>query len=184
MFNRLKWQTVFSLLLVFTIQVVAEEQIDYVSQLGIKNLKQPSAGIWVSGQPSQQQIKRLGQTEMVHVINLRPDTETDWQESHLLEAQGIQYHHLPIAGAKGVTFENAQRLDQLLTSLKGESILLHCASGNRVGGLIALQALVEGESNQLAIAKGKAWGLTQLETRVRTLAAAREDQDACELRNC
>ena len=45
--------------------------------------------------------------------------------------------------------------------------LVHCASGNRVGALIALQHGLESGDVDAAIAEGKRWGLTRLEPVVR-----------------
>lgn len=155
-----------------------------ISALGIKNLKQPSVQTWVAGQPTKAQIEKLGKTGVTHVINLRPASETDWQEDALLEAQGIVFHRLPISGAQDLSFENAAKLDQLLSDLNGESVLVHCASGNRVGGLVALHSIASGASEDAAIEKGKAWGLTRLEKRVRLIAATHDSNETCERETC
>ena len=45
---------------------------------------------------------------------------------------------------------------------------MHCASGNRVGALMAISSVeLDGATVEDAIAVGKAWGLTRLEGRVR-----------------
>lgn len=155
-----------------------------ISELGIKNLKQPSAQVWVAGQPSQVQVEKLGEVGITHVITLRPESETDWQEDAMLEAQGIVFHRLPVAGVADLNTQKAAELDRLLGTLRDQNVLVHCASGNRVGGLVALQALAQGESEEAAIAKGKAWGLTRLEQRVRTIAAAQKAEDACQVGTC
>ncbi len=84
-----------------------------------------------------------------------------------------------MSGIADLNYSKAAELDRLLTSLKGEKVLVHCASGNRVGGLVALQALAEGATEARAIEKGKAWGLTRLEARVRQIAATEKAEDAC-----
>lgn len=155
-----------------------------VSALGIKNLKQPLVQTWVAGQPTKAQIEQLSETGVTHVINLRPASETDWQEGALLEAQGIVFHRLPISGAEDLSFENAAKLDQLLGKLKGETVLVHCASGNRVGGLVALHSIASGASEDAAIEKGKAWGLTRLEKRVRMIASTQNTNEACQKETC
>ena len=47
-------------------------------------------------------------------------------------------------------------------------VIIHCASGNRVGALLALRAnLIQGKSASEALAFGKAAGLTTLEDAVK-----------------
>ena len=64
--------------------------------------------------------------------------------------------------------DNAKKLEDLMTSLDGQPLLVHCASSNRVGALRALTASAHGEALESAIATGKTWGLTGLEPAVRT----------------
>jgi protein tyrosine phosphatase (PTP) superfamily phosphohydrolase (DUF442 family) len=58
-------------------------------------------------------------------------------------------------------------LAETLRLIGDEPVLLHCASGNRVGALIALGTRLKGAETEAAIAKGKQWGLTGLEPIVR-----------------
>ena len=51
-------------------------------------------------------------------------------------------------------------------------MLVHCASGNRVGALIALSAADEGVPVEEALARGRAAGMTSTEARVRELLGA------------
>uniref|UniRef100_UPI00190FA714 beta-lactamase hydrolase domain-containing protein n=2 Tax=Gammaproteobacteria TaxID=1236 RepID=UPI00190FA714 len=53
---------------------------------------------------------------------------------------GMDYIALPIAGKDDITPANAAALHALLKERDGE-VLLHCASGNRVGALLALAAV-------------------------------------------
>jgi protein tyrosine phosphatase (PTP) superfamily phosphohydrolase (DUF442 family) len=143
-----------------------------ITQLSIKNFANPEQSIFTGGQPSQEALTALAKAGVKHVINLRPMQEQeqslDWNEVELVESLNMQYHSIPVAGAAGVTLENATALADLLKTLEGEQTFLHCASSNRVG---ALTALYEGAANEVnideAIAKGKRWGLSSLEPVVR-----------------
>ena len=68
-----------------------------------------------------------------------------------------RYHH---AGAGGINAANAQSLEEILGALDGEPALVHCATGNRVGGLFAVNAFASGSSIDAAIAEGTRWGMT------------------------
>ena len=70
-------------------------------------------------------------------------------------------------GAGDLSLENARALKQLLDNA-GHPVLVHCASGNRVGALLALAAADSGEmAADAAIEFGRAAGLTGAEPRVR-----------------
>ena len=63
-----------------------------------------------------------------------------------------------------------QTLDRLLAQAEGERTLLHCASGNRVGALMALRAAwLHGASDEEALAIGRAHGLASLRGQVEML---------------
>ena len=44
--------------------------------------------------------------------------------------------------------------------MNGEPAVVHCATGNRVGGLFAVNAFASGSSLDAAIAEGARWGMT------------------------
>ena len=134
----------------------------------IKNLKTPAPNYFSGGQPTDEQLTALAGEGVTHVINLRPASETPkLNEDSLVADKGMIYHSLPVDGAAGLTLNNVKALDQLFEQAGDEKVFLHCASGNRVGALMALRSvLIYGEDKDAAIAKGKAWGLTRLEPEV------------------
>jgi protein tyrosine phosphatase (PTP) superfamily phosphohydrolase (DUF442 family) len=77
----------------------------------------------------------------------------------------MTYVNLPIDGATDVTYANASALDELLANAEGP-VLLHCASSNRVGALLALRAKQRGADNASALELGVAGGLGGLEATV------------------
>lgn len=135
----------------------------------ILNLSNPEANVFASGQPSQEQLQLLAKSGVKHIINLRPSGEQDWDEAAYVKSLGMEYHNIPVAGADGVNSDNARQLNDLLGSLDGQPLLVHCASSNRVGALRALTASqTNGAPLESAIATGKSWGLSSLEPVVRT----------------
>lgn len=149
----------------------AAQQVDNaaIENAQIFNLSNPQANVFASGQPSQEQLQLLASSGVKHIINLRPTSEQDWDEAAYVKSLGMEYHNIPVAGADGVTSENAQQLNDLLGSLDGQPLLVHCVSSNRVGALRALSAAqTNGAALESAIATGKSWGLTSLEPAVRT----------------
>ncbi|MDX2465240.1 MAG: protein tyrosine phosphatase family protein [Porticoccus sp.] len=141
---------------------------------GIKNLKTPGPSYFSGGQPTDEQLMALAGAGVKHVINLRLASETPkLDEASLVADRGMIYHSLPVDGAAGLTLNNVKVLDQLFKQAGEEKVFLHCASGNRVGALVALRAaLIYGDNTDAAIAQGKVWGLTGLEPELRRLMGA------------
>jgi uncharacterized protein (TIGR01244 family) len=114
-----------------------------------------------SGQPTEDQFRVLADSGIQHVINLRPAGEQDWDEGAFVRSLNMEYHSIPVDTADGITRDNAESLYQLLESLEGQPVIVHCASGNRVGALVALSSAEhEGLDADAAMAKGEQWGLT------------------------
>jgi len=130
----------------------------------------------VSGQPTVEAIAGLRSAGIKTVIDLRPDQETpDLDEKAVVEKAGLKYRSLPIASAADLTRENVTRFDQLLKDSEQENVLVHCASGNRVGAMMALRARwLQGKSEEEALAIGKAAGMTGMTDAVKAQLAAGE----------
>jgi uncharacterized protein (TIGR01244 family) len=127
----------------------------------------------VSGQPTVEAIAKLKSAGITTVIDLRPDAETpDLDEKSVVEKSGLTYRSLPISGAADLTRDNVIKFDQLLKDSAKEDVLMHCASGNRVGAMLALRAhWLEGKSAEDALEIGKAAGMTGLTDAVKAALA-------------
>lgn len=79
----------------------------------------------------------------------------------------MTFHRLPVAGADGINHDNAENFSQLLAEIGDEPALVHCASGNRVGAMVALKHGADTGDVDTAVTLGQAWGLTVLEDMVR-----------------
>lgn len=146
----------------------------------LRNLRQPQENRIASGTIDAADLGRLRAAGIKHVINLRTAQESQGFDEGLIAAGlGIEYHSIPIAGAQSLTKDNARKLDELLDEAGDEPTLVHCASGNRVGALIAVrEAWVSGKPIEAAIAEGKRWGLTSLEDTVRKVLVEAKESDA------
>lgn len=141
-----------------------------IASLEIINFRMPSDHLVTGGQLTQEQMVALQEEGYGTFINLRPVEEkgTGWEEQ-FSAAEGISFTRIPVAGAAGVTRESAERLAEALNS--GESgAVVYCASGNRVGALLALKAhFVDGQNAEDALQFGLDAGMTRLEPLVREL---------------
>lgn len=125
------------------------------------------------GQPDTEDLSAFAAGGGTQIIDLRGVNEDrGFDEAAAARQRGLHYHSLPITGAAGLNRDNVEALDRLLeqTVGQGEKTLLHCASGNRVGALMALRAhWLHGNTEAEALAIGRAHGMTGLEAQVREL---------------
>ncbi|WP_265617063.1 protein tyrosine phosphatase family protein [Alteromonas aquimaris] len=147
--------------------MAANSTEDALLQTEISNIKNPKLNVYSAGQPTKAQLKQAKESGVKHIVNLRPRSEQDWDEKAYVNSLGMRYHHIPVAGPEDINQENAAKLEMALAKNRGEPILVHCASGNRVGALVALNEGVEHQDIDAAITTGKQWGLTRLEPVVR-----------------
>ncbi len=173
-FYRLKLNSFFQLLSFLCISLLcaapvwSEDLFVKLDILEITNLHAPEQNIYASGQPSKESYTGIAEAGIQVVVNLRPHSEQDWNEQAVVESSGMSYINLPIAGADGITMENARQLSDILAKLEGKQVLVHCSSGNRVGALRAFRSFELNNGNlEAAIEDGKKWGLTRLESVVR-----------------
>ncbi|HAW93509.1 MULTISPECIES: beta-lactamase hydrolase domain-containing protein [unclassified Arsukibacterium] len=140
------------------------------------HFNQPAENLITGGQPSQADLKQLKEAGISKVINLRgPDEPISFDEQAAAEALGLTYISLPVAGAGDVTVEKARALYQHLQS--DDKILIHCASGNRVGALLAIGAHdINGKPITESLEFGRAAGLSSLEPTVRSVLNVQTQQ--------
>lgn len=161
----------------------------FVSALSVLSAREPepamsasvaSPGAWLrvqgdgrysAGQPTAEQLQTLSAHGIGVVIDLRADSETpELDEAALVRSLGLDYHNLPVGGAAGLTRDNVQALDRLIADAGDRPLLVHCASSNRVGAMMALrEAWLRGATSEQALEVGRAWGMKGLESDVNAL---------------
>ncbi len=134
----------------------------------IPDVNQPRPGLYSAGQPAVAAWQPVARSGVTTVINLRPPAEMAGRdEAAEVASAGLKYFELPVAGAADITMANAMALQRLIDESSGP-VLVHCASGNRVGALLALGEVARGGlSQEEALAFGRSAGLGSLEARVR-----------------
>lgn len=132
-------------------------------------LRQPRPGVLTAGQPEAGDWKAIAGRGVSTVVNLRMPGELAGRDvAAEVDAAGMRYVSIPVEGAGGLTHANALLLRAALASAVGP-VLVHCASGNRAGALLALDAATDGLSAEQALELGRAAGMTSTEPRVREL---------------
>ncbi len=122
--------------------------------------------LYCAGQPGPDDLRELAQQGVRRVINLRSHGELDWDEAACVAACGMEYVNIPVATPADL---DRTRADALYRALQGDApVLVHCASANRVGALLALVAAWHwGHAPEAALALGRKAGLAALEPAVR-----------------
>ena len=124
----------------------------------------PVDGITSAGQPDAKAFKVFADAGYVAVIDMRGVDEDRGMENEpaMIEELGLEYVAFPIEDHDEINFENAAKFDELLQNYDGP-VLVHCASGNRVGAMLALRASLHGADDEESLAYGKQAGMTRLE---------------------
>jgi len=134
----------------------------------IEHIHHPSEQFFTSGQPTEEQYEVIAENGVRHVINLRSQDEMDaipepsWATQHT-----IAYYHIPIAGPGDLTPQNVALFNDILARIGDDRALMHCASSNRVGAMMALRAAWHQDvAVDDAITLGRRFGMTSLEQAV------------------
>lgn len=126
----------------------------------------PVEGISAAGQPDEAQLKVFADSGYAAIIDLRTDGEDrGFDEPAVVEGLGMAYVSLPI-GRDDITIEKARELDALISAYDAP-VLVHCASSNRVGALLALQKFDATGDVDASLETGRAGGLSSLEGKVK-----------------
>ncbi len=101
---------------------------------GLKNAYMPEEGVLFGGQPTSDQLRQLAAAGF-EVINLRmPSEDHGFDESALARELGLVYHSIPVGSETLTEAGTFQTFLDRFESRQGP-VVVHCASGNRVGAM-------------------------------------------------
>jgi len=141
---------------------------DDLTGLSLINPQLPETNVMSGGQPSEQDLELLRDRGVTTVVTLRrEDEEVPYDEAAKAAELGMSFVRIPVGTSEGLDAATANKLRQTLAAAPGPTFV-HCGSGNRVGALFAIDAMVnDGKSLEEALEVGRAAGLTRFEPRVR-----------------
>ncbi|WP_051749258.1 beta-lactamase hydrolase domain-containing protein [Nevskia soli] len=141
--------------------------------IDVPNACTPAEGLCTGGRPRPEHLEQARQRGVKMIVNLCPPSEpSDYDEAAVVRSLGMVYVNIPVAGPADLTPANARKLATALSDAEAGPVLVHCASGNRVGALFALKAhFVDGLPIEEAVNAGRAAGLKILEPAVRNILA-------------
>jgi protein tyrosine phosphatase (PTP) superfamily phosphohydrolase (DUF442 family) len=130
----------------------------------IPHAAQPLPQLLTGGQPSADDLRAARQAGYRTVISLLDEVG---DEPMRAEALGLRFVSIPIRGPADLTEENARTLAAAMSAPNAAPWIVHCASGNRSGALLALKAFfVDGLDRDAALAFGASAGMTTLRSAV------------------
>lgn len=116
-------------------------------------------GVAVAGQPTAEGLAQLKALGFRSVVDLRREDEAGRaEEKAAVEAAGLRYLNVPVSPAT-LSREDVEAVARLLDDAEAGPVLLHCATGNRAGGVWALAEAARGIPLEDAIADGRKAGL-------------------------
>ena len=134
--------------------VVAESE-----EIGLVNEERPERDVLFGGQPTAEQLLALAASGYRTVIDLRmPDESRGFDQAALLQQKGVEYQ---VIGWSKETLEDPQTIAAAVAAFESAErpLLVHCASGNRVGALYYAVLAGRGVEPEAALEQARDNGL-------------------------
>ncbi|MXV99929.1 MAG: hypothetical protein F4X59_13080 [Holophagales bacterium] len=110
---------------------VVAEQKDH----GLRGAKHPEPGVLFGGQPTEDQLKAMAADGLSFVLDLRAEGENrGFDEQAALQSLDVPYLNVPVDADRLALPATFERFIEAMDKVDGP-VLVHCASGNRVGAL-------------------------------------------------
>jgi uncharacterized protein (TIGR01244 family) len=124
----------------------------------IPNYSRLRPDLATAGQPTEVGLRRLRELGFRIIIDLRAPAEGTAAEKAAVEAAGLRYVSVPVMPE---TFrrEDVDAVARILDEPGRGPVLLHCATGNRVGGVWTVLQATKGRPYEDAEAEGRKIGL-------------------------
>lgn len=137
----------------------------------LANQRTPLPGVFTGGAPkSPDGMPAVASLGVRTFLDLRSDAELSTEVRTAVEAAGMVYERLPVAGEGELDLATARKLHALLHDPGKQPVAVVCASGNRSGALLAVEDFwLHGRTAEEALGFGRSAGLTRLEPSVRLL---------------
>ena len=158
-------RTLTTVLLLFVLAPVCLAQeaapaADSPADFGLLNARFPMEEVLFGGQPDGGQLDAMARSGYKTVIDLRREIENrGFDEPAAVERLGLEYVAIPVGSE---TLQDTEIFETFLEVFEAAErpVLVHCASGNRVGALYyAWLVAREGMSREEALAEAQRQGL-------------------------
>lgn len=159
----------------------SENQVPSADEMGavVANYNRLRPQLATGGSIDLTEVESLKQKGFRTVVDLRTPEEGTAEEKAAVETAGMRYVNLPVSA--GVPSDALiAELGTILEDSSAAPVLLHCASGNRVGAVWAIYRVRKGAPLKTALAEGRSAGMREArEAQVRELVAAGDQSPCC-----
>ncbi|MCK7596915.1 protein tyrosine phosphatase family protein [Microbulbifer sp. CAU 1566] len=149
----------------------APSQVPFGDKMGaeVLNYNRLRPQLATGGSIDLAQVESLKNKGFKTIVDLRTPEEGTVEEQTAVEAAGMVYVNLPVS--KGAPSDQLiAQLGKILENADAAPVLLHCASGNRVGAVWAIYRARQGIPLEIAIEEGRTAGMrASREEQVRAL---------------
>ncbi|HSR14429.1 MAG TPA: hypothetical protein VLL51_01665 [Gemmatimonadales bacterium] len=103
---------------------------------GVINANQALPRVVTAGQPGPAHFRALKEAGVEVVVDLRhPEEPRGFDEPTLMRELGFEYVVIPVTD-ETITDETLDRVTAVMRRHADQEVLVHCASGNRIGGAL------------------------------------------------
>ena len=120
-----------------------------------------------SGEPTDEQLRRMADLGFRTVVNLQTEAEGSVEKGTIVKKLGMDFVGIPISSGS-ISEEQIDRFSAILTENDRYPMLIHCRSGNRVGGMFLLDGVLrQNKELETALQEARRAGLrSSLEERL------------------
>jgi uncharacterized protein (TIGR01244 family) len=158
----------YTLVLISPAASAADIQVPFGNEMQspIKNYNRATPTLATSGTIGTGGVKELAEKGFATIIDLRTENEGTAEEKKNVESAGMSYINIPVTGA-GINHKQLAVFTRAIEKAQ-TPVLVHCASGNRVGALWTTYRLSKGINSETAFEEGRTAGMKPfLEEKVR-----------------
>lgn len=135
----------------------------------------PAGRFFISEQPDALALERAKAEGVTVVINLRGESESDWDEAGAAATLGLDYYRVPVNGkAPQLAPGPLIQISEIVQANPDASILVHCSSGTRASAWFAVYLadyLGMGVDEAIAVANETGLNRKSMEDKVRAYLA-------------
>lgn len=126
----------------------------------IPNLQKPKYQVYTAGQPTPEGFHQASAMGVKTIINVLPEKECMKGENQVVIEEGMNYTVLPFE-TTNFKMETVRQFSDILNRAE-QPVLIHCSTGNHVGGLwFAYRVLIEKAPLGVALKEARKIGLKQ-----------------------
>ncbi len=152
--------TIMALLtMLFAATIHATNQVPFKNQISstIANYNRATPQIATSGVINKGGVQILAAHGFKTIIDLRTASEGVKDEKRAVELADMHYINIPVTNA-GINDDQLAAFTEAIESVE-TPVLIHCASGNRVGALWATYRISKGIAQKIALEEGRTAGM-------------------------